>query len=146
MATVPIVPIIQLALTVLVIAGIWKVFTKAGQPGWGAIIPIYNMYLLCVIAGKPGWWILLCFIPIVNIVVSILIFLGVAEQFGQSAGFGIGLWLLGFIFFPVLGFGSAQYGGGAFSCAKGRPNTSQHLTCATETLVWVCRNAVLCSR
>ena len=116
-----IVPIIYLAVVVLMIAGMWRVFTKAGQPGWGCLIPIYNQYLLCVIAGKPGWWVLLWFIPIVNIVISVLVCLGIAEQFGQGGGFGIGLWLLGFVFFPILGFGSAQYGGAAAQAISTAP-------------------------
>lgn len=108
-----ILPIVYLAVVVLLIASVWRVFTKAGQPGWGCLIPIYSQYLMCIIAGKPGWWVLLLFVPVVNIVICILVSLGIAEQFGKSAGFGIGLWLLWFIFFPILGFGSAQYGGAA---------------------------------
>ncbi len=103
--------IIALLILIFMFAAMWKVYVKAGQPGWGCIIPIYNAYLLCIIGGKPGWWVLLMFIPVVNIVVSALVSIGVAEQFGKDAGFGIGLWLLGVIFFPILGFGSATYGG-----------------------------------
>jgi len=102
-----------LAIMVLVIAGFWKTFTKADQPGWGALIPIFNLYLLCKIAGKPGWWVLLFFIPIANIVIPLLISIAVAENFGKGAGFGIGLWLLSPIFYPILGFGDAQYQGPA---------------------------------
>lgn len=98
-----------LAIIVLVIAGMWKVFTKAGQPGWGVLIPIYNCYLLTLIAGRPGWWLILLLIPFVNIVVGIIMSLDIAKKFGQSTGFGIGLALLGFIFYPILGFGDATY-------------------------------------
>jgi hypothetical protein len=105
----PIVLVIQLLIVVAVIAGIWKTFTKAGQPGWGAIIPIYNIILLLEIAGKPIWWIILLFIPLVNIVVSIIVNIEVAKKFGKGTGFGIGLALLGFIFYPILGFGDAKY-------------------------------------
>lgn len=101
--------IIELAIAVLVIAGLWKVFVKAGQPGWGAIIPIYNAYLLIKIAGRPGWWLLLLFIPLVNFVILILVAIDVAKNFGKGAGFGLGLAFLGFIFYPLLGFGDAQY-------------------------------------
>jgi hypothetical protein len=94
---------------VLVIAGLWKVFTKAGQPGWAAIIPIYNLYILTQIAGKEWWWLLLMFIPIVGLVVYIILCIGVAEKFGKGAGFGLGMAFLGFIFYPILGFGSAAY-------------------------------------
>lgn len=103
--------LIELAVVVLVIAGIWKVFVKAGHPGWAAIVPIYNIYILTQIAGKPWWWLILCFIPIVGIVILILISIEVAKAFGKGAGFGLGLALLGFIFYPILGFGDAQYQG-----------------------------------
>ncbi len=105
--------IIQLAIIFAIIAGFWKVFTKAGHPGWASIIPIYNAYILLKIAGKPGWWLLLLLIPIVNIVIGIIVALEVAKAFGKGAGFGIGLALLGFIFYPILGFGSATYQGAA---------------------------------
>jgi len=97
------------ALVVTFIAGIWKTFTKAGQPGWGVLIPIYNAYLLTQIAGKPGWWVLLLIIPLVNFVVSAIISVGVGENFGKGAGFGIGLFFLPMIFYPILGFGDATY-------------------------------------
>ncbi len=104
--------VIELAIVVLAIAGMWKSFEKAGKPGWAAIIPIYNLVVILEIAGKPLWWIILCLIPIVNIVIIILIMIAFAEKFGKSAGFGVGLAFLGFIFFPMLGFGDAQYVGG----------------------------------
>ena len=92
--------IIWLAVVVAIIAGVWKTFVKANQPGWASIIPFYNMYIMLVIAGKPGWWILLMFIPIVNLIVGIIASIAFAQKFGKGAGFGIGLALLGFIFFP----------------------------------------------
>jgi len=104
--------LIYAVIIVLMIASLWKVFVKAGQPGWAAIIPIYNAYVLCEVAGKPGWWVILCFIPVVNIIIAAMVSIGVAENFGKSAGFGIGLWLLGIIFYPMLAFSDAQYQGG----------------------------------
>jgi len=101
--------IIGLLIGILVIAGLWKVFTKAGKPGWAAIIPIYNLIVLLQIAGKPLWWIVLFCIPIVNFVVAIMVFINVAKAFGKGTGFAIGMLLLGPIFIPILGFGSAQY-------------------------------------
>ena len=86
-------------------------FVKAGKPGWAAIIPIYNAIVLLQIAGKPLWWIILLLIPIVNIVIGIIVCLAVARNFGESGAFGVGLAFLGVIFFPILGFGSAQYQG-----------------------------------
>ena len=108
-AAVMVILVIQLAILIVVIAGMWKTFEKAGKPGWGAIIPIYNIVLLLEIAGKPIWWLILFFIPFVNAIVFILVALEIAKNFGQSVLFGIGLALLGFIFFPILGFGDAKY-------------------------------------
>jgi hypothetical protein len=107
----PLMVAIWLALVVGIIAGIWKVFVKAGKPGWGAIIPIYNGILLLEIVGRPIWWILLFLIPGVNFVVAIIVSMDVAKSFGKGAGFGIGLAFLGFIFYPILGFGDAKYQG-----------------------------------
>ena len=101
--------ILFLAIFIAVIAGFWRVFTKAGKPGWASIIPIYNAIVLLEIAGKPLWWIILFFIPVVNIIMAVIVCLAVAKNFGKSDAFGIGLALLGFIFFPILGFGDAQY-------------------------------------
>jgi hypothetical protein len=98
-----------LTFAVIMIVSQWVIFTKAGEPGWAAIVPFYNVYVLCRIAGKPGWWLILFLIPIVSLIISLLVCLGLAENFGKGPGFGIGLWLLGFIFFPMLAFGSAEY-------------------------------------
>ena len=100
-----------LAIVVLVIAGFWKVFVKAGHPGWAAIIPIYNIYILLKIAGRPGWWLLLFLIPIVSLVIAIIVAIDVAKSFGKGTGFGVGLAFLGPIFYPILGFGDATYQG-----------------------------------
>jgi len=102
--------IIPLAIFVFIIVSMWKVFSKAGQPGWAVLIPIYNLYVLCKVAAKPGWWVILMFIPVVNFVIGILVALGVAQQFGKGAGFGVGLIFLPFIFYPILAFGNATYG------------------------------------
>jgi hypothetical protein len=108
----PVVMIIYLAILVLMIASMWKVYSKAGQYGWAAIIPIYNIYVMVKIAGRPGWWTILYFVPLVNIVISIIVSLDVAKAFGKSGVFGFfGLWLFGIIGFPMLAFGSAQYHG-----------------------------------
>lgn len=97
------------AIIVFLIAAQWRVFTKAGQPGWAAIIPIYNYYIMTKIAGKPGWWtLLMLFIPIVFV---IWVYNMISKSFGKDEGFTVGLVLLGIIFWPILGFGSAQYQG-----------------------------------
>ena len=103
--------VVELLVLLLVIAGMWKVFTKAGRPGWASLIPIYNVYVWCKIVGRPGWWVILMLIPFVNIVVGIIVCIDLAKSFGKGSGFGWGLALLGIIFLPILGFGSAQYQG-----------------------------------
>jgi hypothetical protein len=103
--------IIYLGIIVLVVASFWKVFTKAGKPGWAAIVPIYNLIVMLEIIGRPIWWIVLFFIPIVSLVAMILVAIDMAKAFGKGAGFGIGLAFLPFIFYPMLGFGDATYQG-----------------------------------
>src|SRR5438034_4894476 len=109
----PVSMIVGLLIALLLIVAMWKVFIKAGQPGWASIIPIYNLYIWCKIVGRPWWWILLMLIPFVNFIVAIILCIDMAKSFGKGAGFGIGLALLGIIFWPILGFSSAQYQGAA---------------------------------
>ena len=113
----PIFWICEIAFIVLMVAAMWRVFSKAGQPGWAAIIPIYNVYVMCKVAGRPGWWLLLMLIPLVNFIIAIILSVDIAKRFGKGVGFAIGMILLPFIFWPILGFGSAQYQGGAPSIA-----------------------------
>ena len=103
--------VIWLLVTVFLIAAMWKVFSKAGQPGWACLIPIYNLYVWCKIVGRPGWWIILMLIPLVNFIIAIILCIDMAKSFGKGVGFGLGIAFLGFIFLPILGFGSAQYVG-----------------------------------
>jgi len=103
--------ILYIGIIVLVIAGSWKVFEKAGKPGWAAIVPIYNIIVLFEITGKPVWWIILLFIPLVNIVILFLTYNALAKSFGKDIGFALGLIFLGVIFIPMLGFGDAEYQG-----------------------------------
>ncbi len=105
--------IIYLAIIVAVIAGWWKIFTKAGEEGWKSIIPIYNIVVILKIVGRETWWVILMLIPIVNIVVWIIVGVDLAKSFGRGTGFGVGLAFLGFIFAPILGFGSDTYRGPA---------------------------------
>ena len=107
----PIVTIIYLAFIVFELWAFWKLFVKAGRPGWGAIIPIYNLYLLLKIAGRPGWWLILFLIPLVNIIFAVIVWLDIAKSFGRGTGFGIGLIFLSGIFVPILAFGASQYRG-----------------------------------
>ena len=98
-----------LAVVIFLIAAQWKVYAKTGQPGWACIIPIYNIYILTKIAGKPGIWTLWCLIPVVNIVFVIWLYNILSKSFGHDEGFTVGLLLLGFIFWPILGFGKSKY-------------------------------------
>lgn len=98
-----------LAVAVLMIAAMWKVFAKAGKPGWAAIVPIYNYIVMLEIIGKPLWWIVLLLIPLVNYVVIIIVMHGLSKSFGNGVGFTLGMIFLPFIFWPMLGFGDAEY-------------------------------------
>ena len=101
-----------LAILVIAIIGCWKVFEKAGQPGWAILIPIFNIYILLKIAGRPAWWLLLYLVPIVNVVVGIVVAIDVAKAFGQSALFGFFLlFLFAGIGYLILGFGNYRYQG-----------------------------------
>ena len=104
-------PIIYLAILVLVIAGLWKVFEKAGEDGWKAIIPIWNALILLKIVGREPWWIILLLIPIVNVIIGIIVCIDLAKSFARGTGFAIGLILLPFVFLVILGFGSDTYRG-----------------------------------
>jgi len=95
----------------IVIACLWKLFVKADQPGWAAIIPIYNLYVLTQIVGKPVWWVIACMIPFVNFYFIPWLLFHLAKVFGKGDGFGLGLFFLPFMFFPVLAFGGAKYQG-----------------------------------
>ncbi len=108
---------LPLLLTVVILAGLWKVFTKADQPGWAAIIPIYNVYILLKIVGRPVWWLILLFIPLVNLVIWLLLSIDTAKAFDKGIGYAIGLFLFGFIFWPLLGFSDARYLGPPHSSA-----------------------------
>jgi hypothetical protein len=116
----------------------WKIFTKAGMPGWASLVPIYNLYVYTKILKRPSWWIVIYFVPnlislvlstVINsmpdmifllLAVSIILYIGIlvlgiidmvklAKVFGQDSGFAVGLIFLSFIFIPILAFGSAEY-------------------------------------
>jgi hypothetical protein len=103
--------VIQLVILIVVIAGVWKVYEKAGEPGWACIVPIYNAIVFLRIVGRPWWWIFLLLVPLLNLVIAIMCTIDLARYFGKGGGFAVGLILLGFIFYPILGFGDAEYEG-----------------------------------
>lgn len=101
--------ILYLVILIAVIAGIWKVFTKAGKPGWAAIVPIYNIIVLLDITGKPVWWIVLFLVPILNIIIAILVYLSLLKKFGKPDWHIVLIIFFAFIYIPYLGFSDAQY-------------------------------------
>ena len=101
--------IFSLLLIVFLIICRWKIFAKAGQPGWASIVPIYNTIVYLQVCKKPVWWIVLLLLPFVNIVILIILTFQLAKVFGKGAGFGVGLLLVPIICLPILAFGSAQY-------------------------------------
>jgi len=103
--------IVYLAIVVLYVAATWVIFSKAGKPGWAAIIPIYSTIVLLQVVGRPVWWIILFLIPIVNIVFGIITINDLSKSFGHGVGYTLGLIFLGIIFFPILAFGGSQYVG-----------------------------------
>lgn len=105
--------ILLFAATILVIIAEWRVFEKAGQPGWASIIPYFNFFIMLKIVNKPLWWIFWLFVPGANVVVGIWVTNLLAKSFGKNEGFTLGLIILPFIFYPVLGFGNASFQGKA---------------------------------
>lgn len=103
--------LVVLAIAIVVLVGLWKVFEKAGKPGWGAIVPLYNCYCLFEMTFGTGWLFLLMFVPCVGAIMMIIMWVKLAMVFGKGVGFGIGILFLPFIFVPMLGFGDAQYVG-----------------------------------
>jgi hypothetical protein len=101
--------ILWAAVALLMIASLWKVFTKAGEPGWAAIVPIYNGLVALKIAGKPMWWILLLLIPFIGFVFGLVVLFAIARKFGKGAGFALGMIFVPPIFYPLLAWGDAQY-------------------------------------
>ncbi len=90
---------------------LWKIFVKAGKPGWAAIIPIYNLMIMCEIVGRPPIWVLYCIIPFVNIVCGIILLVDLVKSFGKEPIWVLGLLFLPIIFYPMLAFGSSEYKG-----------------------------------
>lgn len=96
--------LVALVLAVVALVGLWKMFVKAGKPGWAAIVPIYNVIVLLQVVGRPLWWLVLLFIPFVNIVVGIILSVDVAKAYGKGLGWGILAIFLPFVVYPYFGF------------------------------------------
>jgi len=103
---------LSIALWLLTIVAFWRFFEKAKKPGIASIIPLYNIYVMLKIVGRPGWWFFLYLIPVVNVFVHLVVALDTAKAFKKSAAFGIfGLWIFSLIGYMILGFGEAKYKG-----------------------------------
>lgn len=104
------VQVIELIVGLIGLVSYWKIYVKANKPGWAAIVPIYSAVVMCQIAGKPTWWVILMFIPVVNIIVGLAILNDLLKTFGKMGlGYFFGTIFLPFIFLPMLAFGKAQY-------------------------------------
>jgi hypothetical protein len=104
--------LVYAAVVVLMIASMWRIFTKAGKPGWASLIPIYNLVVFCQVAGRPGWWALLLLVPFVNIIIALILSFDLARAFGKGKAYGLGLAIFGFLFYPMLGLGGSRYARG----------------------------------
>ena len=102
-----------LIICVISVIATWKIFVKAGKPGWAAIIPFYNTYVLFELVGMKGWYVFLAFIPFVGSIIlavmNIIANVKLAKCFGKSDGFAVGLVLLNIIFLPILAFDDSTY-------------------------------------
>lgn len=101
--------LIAITLLGLIFVSIWRIFVKAGEPGWAAIIPFYNHVKVLEMTSKPLWWVVLMLLPLVNVVICVIIAHRLAACFGKGRWFTFGMIVLPFIFLPILAFGKSQY-------------------------------------
>ena len=120
--------VLFMALSILMFISLWKIFKKAGKPGWASIVPIYNVYIMCEIAEKEWWYVLLSCVPFANIYAMIVLYNGMAKRFGKSGGFVAGMLLLPVVFFPMLAFGKDA------AIVNNQPNTSNENNMTDNTL------------
>lgn len=122
----PVFMIVWLVFIVLYIVAMWRIYAKADKPGWAAVIPFYNLYVLLQIVGRPAWWIVLLLVPVVNLVISFIVAIDLARVFGRSNIFGVvALWLFSFVGYLMLAFGKAKYVGPANSAPAPQPSAQQ---------------------
>ena len=117
--------ILLMLVAVLMIVSYWKLFKKAGKPGWAAIVPIYNLWILYEVAGLPGWTALLGLIPVVGVlimfVLNIIVAIKLPPKFGKEGIYSVGLIFLPVVFYPMLAFGKAEYVGEGAPAAAAAP-------------------------
>lgn len=87
----------------------YRVFIKAGKPGWAALVPFYNVFLFFKISGSPGWWVIFSVIPLIKFVFFIIGGYRLAKRFGKGDDYAIACAMFGFIFVPILGYGKSEY-------------------------------------
>jgi hypothetical protein len=116
--------LLYVAFLVVYLVAAWIVYTKAGEEGWKALIPIYNIWVLLKIVGRPGWWLILFLIPFVNFVIWIIVSIDLAKSFGKGTGFALGLIFFAPIFYMILAFGDATYRGPAAAPGGGSATPS----------------------
>ncbi len=104
---------------IVMVPSLWLTFEKARQPGWACLVPLYNLYLLCRMGGRPGWWLALLLLPVVNLVVLFVVLHGVSRAFGFGAGMTLLQFFFPFVAYPMLGFGKAEF---TAPMASGRTN------------------------
>ena len=105
---------IAVVVSVVMIASMWKLFEKAGKPGWAALIPVYNTIVALEVAGRPWWWVLLMFIPVANVVFAIMYLLDFVKSYGKDTAFGVLSIFFPYVMFPILAFSKdAKYLGPA---------------------------------
>jgi hypothetical protein len=117
---------VLLVLGIIHLIGFWKTLEKGGEPGAWSLLLLTGCFApvayvpMARLSGRPTWWVVLLYIPIVNFVVLAILSIDIAKSYGRSTGYGVGLWLLSFIFYPMLGFGPATYQGPAGPQAPAR--------------------------
>src|SRR5690242_15241696 len=107
-AAAGVIVLVIIATLVVSIASLWRLFESVGEPGWAAVVPVYNLVVTLRVAGMSAWWMLALLIPYVGVLAFLPVALAFAQRFGRGAGFGVGIWLFPFIFFPILAFSAPR--------------------------------------
>lgn len=113
--------LVGLGILVIMLAAMWRIFTKMGEPGWKGLVPIYNIYVIFTRSGREGWMLLLFLVPCVNIIAQWFVADSLGDLFGKGTGFKIGLFLFSPIFLLILAFGSSQHVGGPMQAPPPAP-------------------------
>ncbi len=101
--------LVYIPIIVLMVAAMWKLFTKAGKPGWAALVPIYSTIVSLEMVGMPLWWLAIAIF--IGPVYMVFFCINLAKSFGKDTTYALGLIFLPIIFVPMLAFGKSQYQG-----------------------------------